>query len=112
MHPGTLTTQDLEYVSYVNSASDLEKRQYGIQYRIFRGGPDGSNYTLNSNDLSSTATMLAAIFTTDLAGSPAVFAAQRPRWGVAMRSRARSEAVRRPASLATQITAQASRKPT
>lgn len=67
MHPGTLTTQDLEYVSYVNSASDLEKRQYGIQYRIFRGGPDGSNYTLNSNDLSSTATMLAAIFTTDLA---------------------------------------------
>ncbi|KAK7730139.1 hypothetical protein SLS57_001800 [Botryosphaeria dothidea] len=67
VHPGTLTTQDLEYVSYVNSASDLEKRQYGIQYRIFRGGPDGSNYTLNSNDLSSTATMLAAIFTTDLA---------------------------------------------
>ncbi|KAF4303864.1 hypothetical protein GTA08_BOTSDO07874 [Botryosphaeria dothidea] len=58
--------QDLEHVSYVNSASDLEKRRYGIQYRIFRGGPDGSNYTLNSNDLSSTAIMLAAIFTTDL----------------------------------------------
>lgn len=66
VHPGTLTTQDLEYVSYVNSASDLERRQYGIQYQIFRGGPDGSNYTFSSNDLSSTTTMLAAIFTTDL----------------------------------------------
>lgn len=66
VHAGQVSTHDLEYFNM--SSSRLEKRQWGKVQINFRDGSSDDLYPVNSNDVSSTGSMLAKLFTTDLTG--------------------------------------------